>query len=188
VPDELRKISNHQNICGITLSRVTDYCSAHSRWDTSQERNVNSFGRQALPMLWDFAELVPFRHTVGSWDSMLGGILKVIEKISSLTKTASITIADATEHPLPNEAMNIWFTDPPYYDSVPYADLSDFFYVWLKRALPNDPIMQNSYELNNKLTPKLRECVWNRAYKVEGKEKSLPTRPPKAGKLSFRPD
>jgi len=58
-------------LCALTLSRVADYCSAQSRWDSSQERNVNSFGRQALPMLWDFAEMVPFRHTVGSWDSMM---------------------------------------------------------------------------------------------------------------------
>ena len=53
-------------LCALTLSRVADYCSSQSRWDTSQERNVNSFGRQALPMLWDFAQIVPFRHTVGS--------------------------------------------------------------------------------------------------------------------------
>ncbi|MGA3208035.1 MAG: DUF1156 domain-containing protein [Syntrophales bacterium] len=158
-------------LCALTLSRVADYCSAQSRWDTSQERNVNSFGRQALPMLWDFAEIVPFRHTVGSWDSMMGGIIKVIERLGGSDKEADISNSDATQHPLPDQAADIWFTDPPYYDSVPYADLSDFFYVWLKRSLPNEPLLQNVFETNNPLTPKLRECVWNKAYKIDGKEK-----------------
>jgi len=160
-----------QCLCALTLSRVADYCSTQSRWDTTQERNVNSFGRQALPMLWDFAELVPFRHGVGAWDSMMGGILKVIERTSRLENIASVQNADATEHPLPNESTSVWFTDPPYYDSVPYADLSDFFYVWLRRSLPNDRLLRNLFESHNPLTPKVRECVWNRAYKIDGKEK-----------------
>jgi adenine-specific DNA methylase len=158
-------------LCALTLSRMADYCSAQSRWDTSQERNVNSFGRQALPMLWDFSELVPFAHAVGSWDSMMGGIIKVIERLESINRKAEVGNSDATQHPLPDQAVDIWFTDPPYYDSVPYADLSDFFYVWLKRSLPNEPLLQNVFETDNPLTPKLRECVWNRAYKANGKEK-----------------
>jgi adenine-specific DNA methylase len=168
---QMREVPHVQTLCAMTLSRVADYCSTQSRWDTSQERNVNSFGRQALPMLWDFAELVPFRHAVGAWDSMLGGILKVIEKISSIQRIASIQNSDATEHPLPKDSVNIWFTDPPYYDSVPYADLSDFFYVWLKRSLPDEPLLRNQFESSSLLTPKLRECVWNKAYIVNGKEK-----------------
>ncbi len=169
--DQIHSSGHVRTLCALTLSRVADYCSTQSRWDISQERNVNSFGRQALPMLWDFAELVPFRHAVGSWDSMMGGIFKVIERICNLNPTADIQNADATEHPLPSQTASLWFTDPPYYDSVPYADLSDFFYVWLRRALPDEPLMRNLFEPTNPLTPKLRECVWNRAYKVNGKEK-----------------
>mgnify|MGYP000851313017 CR=1 FL=1 len=167
----IRNVINGRTLCALTMSRVADYCSTQSRWDLSQERNVNSFGRQALPMLWDFAELVPFRHAVGSWDSMMGGICKVTEGLSKLKGIASIYNADATDHPLPSQTANLWFTDPPYYDSVPYADLSDFFYVWLKRALPEEPLLRNIFEPMSQLTPKMRECVWNRAYKVNGKEK-----------------
>jgi len=100
-----------------------------------------------------------------------GSIIKVIERLCNLDKEADISNSDATRHPLPDQAADIWFTDPPYYDSVPYADLSDFFYVWLKRSLPNEPLLRNVFETNNPLTPKLRECVWNKAYKIDGKEK-----------------
>lgn len=159
------------SLMALTLSRVADYCSAQSRWDPTQERNVNAFGRQALPMLWDFAELVPIRDCVGSWTSMLGGVVRVIEKMAWIDGSCMVQCADATESPLPSESADIWFTDPPYYDSVPYADLSDFFYVWLKRALPGSPILRNAFEPESPLTPKLRESVWNQAYAVNGKQK-----------------
>lgn len=165
------EVNGVETLLALTLSRVADYCSAQSRWDSTQERNVNSFGRQALPMVWDFAELVPLQDSVGSWNSMLGGILRVIARVTQINAVAGVQCADASEHPLPDECTNIWFTDPPYYDSVPYADLSDFFYVWLKRILPKEPLLQNRFEPESPLTPKLRECVWNRAYKVDGKEK-----------------
>jgi len=90
---------------------------------------------------------------------MMGGIIKVIERLGGLNKEADISNSDATKHPLPDQAADIWFTDPPYYDSVPYADLSDFFYVWLKRSLPNEHLLRNTFEIDNPLTPKLRECV-----------------------------
>jgi putative DNA methylase len=57
---------------------------------------------------------------------------------------AQAQIADAASHPLPDETSAVWFTDPPYYDAVPYADLSDFFFVWLKRALPGHPLLTRS--------------------------------------------
>jgi adenine-specific DNA methylase len=160
-----------KKLISVTLSRVADYCSAQSRWDSTQQRNVNSFGRQALPMLWDFAEMVPFRHTVGSWDSMLESVVRYIERSKNILPRATAETADASEHPLPNESAPIWFTDPPYYDSIPYADLSDFFYVWLKRLLPGEAVLRNQFERDNTLTPKIRECVWNRAYRVDGREK-----------------
>lgn len=157
-----------RQLLALTLSRVADYCSAQSRWDVTQQRNVNSFGRQALPMLWDFAELVPFRDTVGSWDSMLRGVLKVVERLEELPHSASVQIGDAAKTGLPDETVDIWFTDPPYYDSVPYADLSDFFFVWLKRFLPHEFA---SVPTEKGLTPKRSECVWNQAHEVDGRPK-----------------
>jgi putative DNA methylase len=66
-------------------------------------------------------------------------------------------LADAAESPLPSESCHVWFTDPPYYFAVPYADLSDFFFVWLKRTLPGHPLLRDPYAPNNPLTPKERE-------------------------------
>ncbi|MCI0602499.1 DUF1156 domain-containing protein [bacterium] len=163
--------SGVQRLLALCVSRVADYCSAQSRWDSTQERNVNSFGRQALPMLWDFAELVPTADCVGSFSSMLRGITRVIEKPNIAERRGQVACEDSTEHSLPSESARIWFTDPPYYDSVPYADLADFFYVWLKRMLPDERLLGNKFEDGTFLTPKLRECVWNKAYKINGKEK-----------------
>jgi putative DNA methylase len=60
---------------------------------------------------------------------------------------------------------------PPYYDAIPYADLSDFFLVWLKRAMPEHPLLRDPFDSSNPLTPKQMECVWNRGYLYEGRPK-----------------
>ena len=79
--------------------------------------------------------------------------------------------ADATGHPLPDQAANIWFTDPPYYDAVPYAHLADFFFVWLKRALPGHPLLNSSFEADNSATPKTREIVVDRPHRLSTSSK-----------------
>src|SRR5207302_6608223 len=98
-----------QQLLAMTLSRVVDYCSTQSRWDSSQQRNVNSFGRQALPMLWDFAELVPFRNCVGSWDSMLNSVANVVERIEGLGAIGAVHTADAANTGMPDETASVWF-------------------------------------------------------------------------------
>src|SRR5690606_14945773 len=81
-------------------------------------------------------------------------------------------LADATEHPLPDQSAHVWFTDPPYYDAVPYADLSDFFMVWLKRSLPSHPLLRDPYDPSNPLSPKSREAVQNEySHDVNGQPK-----------------
>ena len=70
-----------------------------------------------------------------------------------------VQIADAAEYPLPDDSAVIWFSDPPYYDAVPYADLSDFFFVWLKRVLRGHRLLTDPLDAANPLTPKRREAV-----------------------------
>ena len=72
---------------------------------------------------------------------------------------AKFNLADAADHPLPDQTASVWFTDPPYYDAVPYADLSDFFFVWLKRTLPDHRLLTDPFDPTNPLTPKQREAV-----------------------------
>ena len=79
--------------------------------------------------------------------------------------------ADAADHPLPDQSASTWFTDPPYYDAVPYADLSDYFVVWLKRTLPGNPIWRNPLEPDNPLSPKVPEAVQDETKSFNGKPK-----------------
>src|SRR5690606_23182562 len=73
-------------------------------------------------------------------------------------RRGQVQAASATRHPLPDESAHLWFTDPPYYDAVPYADLSDFFFVWLRRGLRHEQL-HDPYLLSNPLTPKIQEAV-----------------------------
>ena len=80
-------------------------------------------------------------------------------------------MADAIDQPLPDEACNFWFTDPPYYDAVPYADLSDFFLVWLRRSLPGHPLLRDPFDPSNPLSPKCPEVVQDETKQVDGQPK-----------------
>ena len=86
-------------------------------------------------------------------------------------RSGQIEAADATDHLLPDQAAGIWFTDPPYYDAVPYADLSDFFLVWLKRALPNHRLLRDQFDAHNPLSPKIREAVQDETKQERGRPK-----------------
>ena len=79
--------------------------------------------------------------------------------------------ANATDHPLPDQAAHVWFTDPPYYDAVPYADLSDFFFVWLKRIVGRHPLMKDPFNPENPLSPKEFEAVLDETKKSNGRVK-----------------
>jgi hypothetical protein len=118
-------------------------------------------------MVWDFAEATPFSGSTGGWDGAVEWVAAVVEKPASLGHLGQTAQADAAKAMLPDASAAIWFTDPPYYDAVPYADLADFFLVWLKRALPelgpSDP-----YSLANPLSPKTQECVWNQSQTDDG--------------------
>ncbi len=132
-----------------------------------------TFTRQALPILWDFCELWPFDDA--SW-SLPGSIEWVSTYCDWAGKlgllSGQIEQTDAIENPFPDNTVHVWFTDPPYYDAVPYADLSDFFLVWLKRALPGHPLLRDPFDPNNPLAPKSREAVQNeRSETVDGRPK-----------------
>lgn len=143
-----------------TLSHVLDRNASLCRWrpEPYMETVESLYGRQALPMIWDFAEAVPLTESTGSFHHCLRVVSQCVESATSISKTsAQVQIADAASHPLPDETAAVWFTDPPYYFAVPYADLSDFFFVWLKRALPDHPLLRDPFDSTNPLTPKDRE-------------------------------
>jgi adenine-specific DNA methylase len=129
----------------VVVNRCADYNSANCRWVSHGEFIGNTFTRQALPIVWDFVEIDP---SAGATGGALGAIEWVTNVVQSWpgSRGGQVQQADATEHPLPDETAQVWFTDPPYYDAVPYADLSDFFLVWLKRALPGHSLLRDPFE------------------------------------------
>ena len=140
-------------------------------WAQEGEFVAHTFGRQALPIIWDFAEAVPWSDSSGNLDGAIEWVSSVISVWPANSHIGQVQSADACECPLPDDTANVWFTDPPYYDAVPYATLSDFFFVWLKRALPVSSLPRDPYDAENTLTPKAREIVLDEVKHFDGKPK-----------------
>jgi hypothetical protein len=98
-----------------------------------------AFSMMAIPMVWDWAEWNPFNIHMYPFSGVVESIAETVEKICFATDHAGTAEqCNATRLPLPDDSTALYFTDPPYYDYVPYANLSDFFYVWLKRLIGRD--------------------------------------------------
>src|SRR5262249_37662589 len=136
------------------------------------EKIEATFSRQALPITWDFAETSLLFGTSGDWSGGVDWLAEAVSQISAGIKAqGQAQVADAAHSPLPDEGAGCWFTDPPYYDAIPYSDLSDFFLVWLKRTLPDHPLLRDPFDPNNPLSPKSREAVQDETKKVNGRPK-----------------
>lgn len=126
---------------GCVLSKVLDRNTALARWEPNVQCSQQIFGRQAIAMVWDFGEPAILADCAGSWPGLLevwlNGLENIIGGFSSASERGSVHVepANAAVHPLPNDSVNAFVTDPPYYDAVPYSHLSDFFYVWQRRHL-----------------------------------------------------
>lgn len=124
---------------GLWIDRIAMRGSSVGIWHTSRETLEHPFGRQAIPMVWDYPEANPFNEATGGALGQLDWILRVIQHesnaISSQVFPAKVVRGDGASVPLAEKTMDVVVTDPPYFDAISYADLSDFFYVWLKRGL-----------------------------------------------------
>ncbi|MBI4676023.1 MAG: DUF1156 domain-containing protein [Elusimicrobia bacterium] len=154
----------------LAVSRCTEQSSSLVRWRTTVEAVAGTFGRQALPMMWDFAEIVATGDFASNFTAAIEWVCEVIGGCQG-SVAGQVQLADAVEHPLPDQTVPIWFTDPPYYDAIPYSDLSDFFLVWLKRSLVGQPWLRDSFDPANPLSPKMREAVQDETKKVNGRPK-----------------
>jgi putative DNA methylase len=139
---------------GCALSRMTDYHCALATWNPTNENVSHLFQRQAIPMAWDFAEANPLQ---GKLDFSVASkwVADSLSSVPALREPAKVFQFDARQNNPPiTERVSI-STDPPYYDNIGYADLSDFFYVWLRRALRQvDP-----ETFRTVLTPKSPELI-----------------------------
>ncbi len=151
----------------LIVSRLSDRNSVLCRLISQTEAIGFTFTRQALPMLWDYYEMNPLGNPSG-WQSMLTDSVEIVAHLCAIPPAEVLPQAvhgTATELPYPDNHFDALFTDPPYYDNVNYAVLSDFFYVWLKRTISDlHPDL-----FATPLTPKSQEMVAD-AYRAGSRE------------------
>ena len=159
------------NILALAVSKQAERLSSIVSWISSTQAPRGTFARQALPIVWDYLEMVPIVQDE-EFPELIEAMSRVADNLGCVPYySGQAQPADATEHPLPDETAQVWFTDPPYYDAVPYADLSDFFLVWLKRALPGHPLLRDPFDPANPLAPKTREAVQDETKRDDGRPK-----------------
>ncbi len=116
------------------VDKLSDYHSSICSWHSSKELIRNTFGRQAIPMTWDYAEANPFSHSAGCFDNMLKWICECIQNFPASSNSEAGQFDAQSDCGMRNIMIS---TDPPYYDNIGYADLSDFFYIWMRKSLNN---------------------------------------------------
>jgi putative DNA methylase len=144
------------------LSKVADRGSSIVTWFLGRESTRNTFARQAIPMTWDFVEPNQFADGTGSWAGAVSWTVEALDGVAPSRSPGTPMQADASELDYRGALIS---TDPPYYDNIGYSDLSDFFYVWLRRSL------RGVYPdlLSTMLVPKAEELVAN-PYRHDGKD------------------
>ena len=143
----------------LAFSRCAEQSSSLVRWRNSVEAVAGTFGRQALPIMWDFVEIAPLQSEASGYPAAVEWVCEAIDRLAAGGDAAQVYQADARSTPLHPGTAGVWFTDPPYYDAIPYSDLSDYFFVWLKRALPDHKLLRDTTDPTNPLTPKIGEIV-----------------------------
>ncbi|MET4135388.1 DUF1156 domain-containing protein [Pseudarthrobacter sp. PvP090] len=146
---------------GLAISRVTDYSSSICSWHSGRDTTRNVFARQAIPMVWDYVEGNVLSRLAGSFHGQVSWVAEATESTPA-TPNAVVLQADASTRDFGGHVIS---TDPPYYDNIGYSDLSDYFYVWLRRSLRRiHPEL-----LGTMLVPKSEELVAN-PYRHAGKD------------------
>ena len=138
-----------------SVDRCADKWASVVIWNSTGEKVEHVFGRQAIPMVWDYAEGNPFSSSTGNWSGQVAWIQKTVAAAPD-GKPGKVSQRDAATR-LGEVPSPVVCTDPPYYDNISYADLSDFFYVWLRRNLSD--VWPD--ECATLLTPKADELIAN---------------------------
>lgn len=148
---------NELNIILLALGKISQNMSSVTRWRSDVERTEGAFSMQTLQMVWDFAEVNPLYENYPI--NQINLIEKIIEHINaSNIFPGNAEMMDASQNKLPDDSVSYFFTDPPYYDAISYADLSDFFYIWLRRGTEN--LLTNIFK--DDLTPKVQQAIMNK--------------------------
>lgn len=147
------------------VDRMADFSTSVSRWAVTNEKAMNLFSKQAIPMTWDYPEVNVLADSVGGFSTIIAFIAKCIVTLPIVGEQGFVMQHDAqTDNGLRNIMVS---TDPPYYDNIGYADLSDFFYIWLRNNLKNEfPDL-----FRTMLVPKEEELIAS-AYRFDGSRES----------------
>lgn len=146
---------------GLGVSRTTDLNNSIVTWSSGRDQARNLFARQAIPMAWDFVEVSPFADAAGDIGISTRTMARALESLRPAVQ-GDASQADAASRTFAGAIIS---TDPPYYDNIGYSDLSDFFYVWLRRSLRD----VHPKLLSTMLVPKVEELVAN-PYRHGGKQ------------------
>ena len=137
------------------IDKLADYNSTSCTWHVNNQQIAHTFGRQAIPMTWDYTEANPFSGSCGSFESMMSSLVKCIDNFADCSNEGKASQQDAqTDCGIRDVIIS---TDPPYYDNIGYADLSDYFYLWMRRSL-KDVYPQI---LSTMMVPKSSELIAN---------------------------
>jgi adenine-specific DNA methylase len=120
-------------LLALTVSKMADFSSSLCIWRNVRTCAAHTFGRQTLSMVWDFAEMSPFAGSAGDFGEGLAYLEEFVSHIIDAARvTGTVQEADAAENPLADDLADMLFTDPPYYDAIPYSHLSEYFAFWLE--------------------------------------------------------
>ena len=154
----------------LAVTKHADANCANCTWRPTSLDIGHLFGRQAIGMVWDFAEVNPTSGSTRDFWNGVEGVLKALESTDwKFTNVGHVEQSSATSHPLPTDSVDGFITDPPYYDAVPYAYLSDFFYVWLRRILGDT----YSSMFREECSPKAAEIVVDRSHHLSKSNKGI---------------
>jgi hypothetical protein len=161
-----------RELLALVVSKTAERNNSVCDWMVDVECPGHLYTQQVIPAAWDFAEAVPIGGSSGSFQLALKNTATNAHACyCGSSKAGDIAQSDATDPCLPDASSEVFFTDPPYYDAVPYSDLSDFFYVWLRRALPEHPLLHDPFAPTNPLSPKGREIVQDEVRDFDGHPK-----------------
>ncbi len=122
--------------CACLIDKIATRNNRSAGWDSGYEKIMQIFGRQTITMVWDYPEANPLAGIgSGNFSEAVDGVVAALTACSDISPSGLVTRGSATALPWPDASFDAVITDPPYYDNVPYADISDFFYVWLKRTI-----------------------------------------------------
>lgn len=155
-------------VLAICVSKLAETSNSLSRWLVKDEVPVALFARQAIPMVWDFPEANIFGDSSGSWNMTVSNVARSISgQLASYRRDAEVVVEQANAATREYPSQVVVSTDPPYFDNIGYADLADFFYVWLRLGLKD--IHPDLFA--TLLTPKVEELVAT-PYRFDGSQEA----------------